>query len=179
TEQHPTGGTQYQLTEQHPTNVGGISNPDLSTNRSAGREDKVRVTILGLSYKPGTDTLRRSEAVSLGLWLVEQGVEVTFHDPVVAELPEELANQFSLTNDLTAALTGADLVVVATGWPIYREQISPEVLAATMRHQAVIDQNRFLVAQLGNSANITYLAVGKPENRQPTDHQWQPVDLTS
>ena len=31
-----------------------------------------RVTILGLTYKHGTDTLRRSEAVNLGLWLLEQ-----------------------------------------------------------------------------------------------------------
>src|SRR6185295_3403548 len=28
-----------------------------------------RVTVLGLTYKPGTDTLRRSESVSFGLWL--------------------------------------------------------------------------------------------------------------
>jgi UDPglucose 6-dehydrogenase len=149
-EQHPTD----QLAEQHPTGAEG----EMSLRRLTG----ARVTILGLSYKPGTDTLRRSEAVNLGLWLVEQGAEVTFHDPVVAELPEELASQFRLTNDLTTALTGADLLVVATGWPIYREQIRPELLAETMRHLAVIDQNRFLMAQLADSTEITYLAVGKP-----------------
>jgi UDPglucose 6-dehydrogenase len=119
------------------------------------------VTILGLSYKAGTDTLRRSEAVNLGLWLVEQGAEVIFHDPVVAELPADLSNQFRLTNDLSEALTGSDLLVVATGWPIYRERINPALLSENMRQVSVIDQNRFLDAQVGNST-VTYLSVGKP-----------------
>lgn len=124
-----------------------------------------KVTILGLSYKPGTDTLRRSEAVNLGLWLLKnQNVQVTFHDPVTLVLPPELADQFELTNDLKTALEGADLVVVATGWPQYREEITPDLLRQRMRKLVVIDQNRFLVNNLGTMPDLTYLAVGKPDD---------------
>lgn len=121
-----------------------------------------RVAILGLTYKAGTDTLRRSEAVNLGLWLAEQGCEVIFHDPVTPELPDYLAAHFGLTNDLDMALAQADLLVVATGWPVYREQISPARLSATMRRAAVIDQNRYLSAQLEGQPTIVYRAVGLP-----------------
>lgn len=128
-------------------------------------ERPVKVTILGLSYKPGTDTLRRSEAVSLGLWLTQNhNVRVTFHDPVILVLPPDLAGQFKLTNDLATALERADLVVVATGWPQYREEITPELLRQQMRKLVVIDQNRFLVNTLGTMPDLTYLAVGKPDN---------------
>ena len=127
--------------------------------------DAPRVAILGLTYKPDTDTLRRSEAVSLGLWLVGQGAKVVFHDPVTVQLPPELVGQFSLTNQLETALAGADLAVVATGWPIYRETITPALLIEKMNRPVVIDQNRFLVAALGQAEEITYLAVGKPDKK--------------
>jgi UDPglucose 6-dehydrogenase len=121
-----------------------------------------RVTILGLTYKHGTDTLRRSEAVNLGLWLLEQHVKVTFHDPVVGQLPEDLAGKFQLTNNLTEALTGSDLVIVSTDSPAYREEVQGELLKQTMRHAAVIDQNRFCAGALEGVPGITYVTVGKP-----------------
>jgi UDPglucose 6-dehydrogenase len=124
-----------------------------------------RVVILGLTYKPGTDTLRRSEGVSLGLWLIEQGAEVTFHDPVVTSLPEELTGKFRLTADIGTAVTGADLLIVATGWSEYRELIGPQLLRELMRRPAVIDQNRFLASAIDNAPGIAYVAVGNPQHQ--------------
>jgi UDPglucose 6-dehydrogenase len=121
-----------------------------------------RMAILGITYKAGTDTLRRSEAISLGLWLAEKNVKVTLHDPVIAELPAELAAKFELTQDLSAALQWADVLVLATGWQIYRDQINPDFLLATMRHPVVIDQNRYLAAQLSGDNRIDYIVVGSP-----------------
>ena len=48
------------------------------------------VAVWGLTYKPGTDTLRRSTAVELCRWLVQQGVHVRVHDPAAGELPPDL-----------------------------------------------------------------------------------------
>jgi UDPglucose 6-dehydrogenase len=123
-----------------------------------------RVCVLGLTYKAGTDTLRRSEAVSLGLWLVEQGAEVIFHDPVVRQLPDGIAGSFHLIDGLTDAITNSDLLIVSTGWPVYRDEVHPELLRRTMRRTAVIDQARFLSAGLEGQPGILYFAVGKPWN---------------
>jgi UDPglucose 6-dehydrogenase len=46
--------------------------------------------VLGLVYKPGTSTLRRSSALELCAWLHERGVAVRAHDPAAEELPEPL-----------------------------------------------------------------------------------------
>ena len=43
------------------------------------------VAVLGLTYKPDTDTLRRSESVGLCHWLVERGVRVRAYDPAIRE----------------------------------------------------------------------------------------------
>ena len=128
----------------------------------AGVVGPARATILGLTYKAGTDTLRRSESVALALWLLKQGVEVIVHDPVVAELPEELAGTCKLVADLASALAGSDLLVLGTPWPIYREAVRPEVVRAAMRRAIVLDQNRFLAARFATAPDVLYVAVGTP-----------------
>ena len=62
--------------------------------------------VLGLTYKPGTDTLRRSGAVDTCRWLRRQGAEVSAHDPAVKQLPEGLADAIRLVDSLTEMLTG-------------------------------------------------------------------------
>ncbi len=118
------------------------------------------VAILGLTYKPGTSTLRRSASVELCTWLHEQGVRVRAHDPAVDALPGELAPIIMLCSTAQEVLSGADVAVVATEWPEYRSLEARQFLEA-MRRPQVIDQNRFLAAVLGDEPRITYVATGK------------------
>src|SRR5262249_43118922 len=76
---------------------------------------------LGLTYKPGTTTLRRSAAVELCSWLLSRGVRVQAHDPAVHELPGDLGQHVALTERAEDALQGADVAVVATEWPEFRK----------------------------------------------------------
>ena len=73
--------------------------------------------MLGLTYKPGTSTLRRSSSVELCQWMHKQGIRVRAHDPAVSELPDELRPAIELAASPADALRGADLAVIATEWP--------------------------------------------------------------
>ena len=121
-----------------------------------------RVAVWGLTYKPGTDTLRRSASVELCEWLAEQGARVRSHDPAVRTLPGELSRKFDLTPTPLAALEDATALVVATEWQQY-QSISPEEVLSTMKVPWVIDPNRFLVKTLGSDPRIHYMTVGKPD----------------
>jgi UDPglucose 6-dehydrogenase len=118
------------------------------------------VAILGLTYKPGTSTLRRSSSVELCTWLHHQGVRVQAHDPAIVELPAELRSAITLCTHPHTTLIGADVAVIATEWPDYRD-LRVDQLLETMRRPQVIDQNRFLVDVLGNDSRIIYVATGK------------------
>lgn len=117
------------------------------------------VAVWGLTYKPGTNTLRRSASIELCQWLNERGVTVRAHDPAVRSLPASLAAQIELVDSAPGAAQGASALVVATPWPEYKEILSEE-LKAGMARPLVIDPGRFLFDTLGRDAGIEYVSVG-------------------
>lgn len=118
------------------------------------------VAVLGLTYKAGTDTLRRSTAVELCHWLFSQNANVRAFDPVVKRLPGELADQIKLCSSALEAVVGADAVVIATDWPDFRE-LRVEEFISRMKTPIVLDANRFLEGSLGEDPALKYAAVGK------------------
>jgi UDPglucose 6-dehydrogenase len=118
------------------------------------------VAVLGLTYKPGTSTLRRSASVELCRHLHGCGVRVQAHDPAVRALPEDLGQAIVLCETAQAALAGADVTVIATEWPEYRALRAGE-FTALMRRPQVIDANHFLAAQLMSEPRVVYVATGR------------------
>jgi UDPglucose 6-dehydrogenase len=118
------------------------------------------VAVLGLTYKPGTSTLRRSSAVELCRWLHDRGVQVRGHDPAIYSLPPELNRVMELAPGPLDALNGAHLAVIATEWPSFRGLRAMDV-NARMRLARVIDPNHFLADVLGDDPRIHYFATGK------------------
>jgi UDPglucose 6-dehydrogenase len=122
------------------------------------------VAIFGLTYTPGTSTLRRSAAVELAVWLHQQGIRVRAHDPGVQILPEELKSVMELCSNPQEAMTGADAVVIATEWPDYLTLQANDFIQC-MRQPQVIDQNWFLAKLLSGDSGISYFATGKHTTR--------------
>lgn len=116
------------------------------------------VAVLGLTYKPGTDTLRRSSSVELCQWLLARGIVVRAHDPAIKTTAEELVG-VELASSAEGALLGADVGVLATPWPEYRSLMSASVRAA-MKQPRLIDPTHFL-ASLGADPSIAYIATGR------------------
>ncbi len=124
----------------------------------------VSVAIWGLTYKPGTDTLRRSSAIELCRWLAEVGALVRAHDPAVSALPSDLAG-IELCSSALEATAGADVLVVSTAWPDYRE-LDGQALRSALKGKLVIDPAGALVDSLGSVAQLSYVRVGTPSTRR-------------
>jgi UDPglucose 6-dehydrogenase len=118
-----------------------------------------KITVLGLTYTPNTDTLRRSAAIELCQKLLAVGANVAAFDPAIKKLPPELG-EVSLANDTAAALQAADAAVFCTEWPQFRAadwaKIVPE-----MRQRVFVDANRFLENELKSIAGVEHLSVGR------------------
>ncbi|MDR3458576.1 MAG: nucleotide sugar dehydrogenase [Verrucomicrobiae bacterium] len=118
-----------------------------------------KISVLGLTYTPNTDTLRRSAAVELCQQLIVAGARVTAFDPAVKSLPAELA-AVALAGDLAAALAGAEAAAVCTEWPQFR-QADWAQLVPQMRLPVFVDANRFLEKELKTVPGVEHLSVGR------------------
>jgi UDP-N-acetyl-D-glucosamine dehydrogenase len=72
-----------------------------------------RVSVLGVSYKPGVGDTRESPALKIIALLADLGAELCYHDPHVPALPH--AGLESLP--LETALEGCDLALIVTAHP--------------------------------------------------------------
>jgi UDPglucose 6-dehydrogenase len=117
-----------------------------------------RIAVWGLTYKPGTNTLRRSLSVEMCNWLQEQGAEIAVHDPSKCELPDNWLGEVVRSKTPLEALEGACALVIATQWPEYRE-INVRDVENITGQLAVFDSNRFL-SDFNKSSLISYYSVG-------------------
>ena len=114
------------------------------------------IAVLGLAYKENTHSTKNSPALVLLEHL--RGAAVRVHDPVV---PASVAPWTTGAADPLAAATGADIVVIATPWPQYRE-LRPADLAAVMKGRIVLDPYRVLDGRVCAAAGLTYHTLGMP-----------------
>ena len=116
------------------------------------------IAVLGLTYKPGTDTLRRSLSVNLCRDIASQGALVTAFDPVVSEFPEA-PETLGLAGSALEALEGADALLVMTEWPEFKS-LGVEELIVRMEKPFIFDQNGFL-GHLADDDRIKCITVGR------------------
>ncbi len=72
-----------------------------------------KILVLGVSYKAGIGDIRESPALEIVDQLIELGGEVSYHDPFVPRLREPGLESV----ELSPALAGADVAVIATAHP--------------------------------------------------------------
>lgn len=129
----------------------------LALDQVSGLPEPV-AAILGLTYKAGTDTLRRSPALAMARWLGQQGVQVHAFDPALSGNREDLGG-IELRDTLDQALAGADIAIVPSARPEFKE-LTSEDLRVRMRHPQLLDPTRTLT-HLDGQPGLTYLTVGR------------------
>ncbi len=127
--------------------------------RLFGSVEALKIGVLGLTYKVGTSTLRRSAAVEIIRDLRRSGATVKACDPKadLAEMKEH--REFEFSPDPLEVARNADALVLVTEWPEFRE-LDFDHLKSVMKRPVIIDTKNMLYdKQLGKKGFI-YLGVG-------------------
>jgi len=134
-----------------------------ATATSRGLDGAI-VGALGLTFKAGTDDLRDSPALAVLAQLAQLGMGIRAHDPTVgvpvSSSLRTLLGSIEVVEDPLAAAVGADVLLVLTEWPEYRE-IDLAGLAQVMRGRQVIDMRNLLDPQVVRAAGLEYEGVGR------------------
>ena len=79
------------------------------------------MAVLGLSYKPDTWVIERSQGVELAQKLAESGAQVVVHDPQALDPARAvLGSSVEYADTLESAIAEADVIVIATPWRDYK-----------------------------------------------------------
>lgn len=117
------------------------------------------IAVLGLTYKSGTSTLRRSAAIELIDRLLAGGAEVRAFDPLASG--QELERPaFTLCSDLASAARAASVLVLVAPWPGMTTTELAEC-RAIMKTPVIIDSGNFLSPVALVAAGLEYHGVGR------------------
>jgi len=127
----------------------------------------LKVAVLGLTFKPGTDDLREAPSLDNVPLLLEQGADICAFDPVGAEnfkkkYPEGKNGQGSMryANSVEEALEGANVCFIFTEWGEIKA-IKPETYKALMKTALVYDGRNIYEVKAMQAAGVEYYSIGR------------------
>ena len=125
-----------------------------------GSVKNLTVGILGLTYKAGTSTLRRSAALEIIGDLIHNGATVKAYDPKAS--PEEIRQhqEFEFCSDPYTVARGADALVIVTDWPEF-ESLDFDSIKSIMKKPVIIDCKNMLDDNEVTKKGLSYFGVGR------------------
>jgi UDPglucose 6-dehydrogenase len=127
--------------------------------RELGGLEGRRVALLGLTYKPGTSTLRRAVSLQIAGDLADAGATVAGFDPL-ADLDEVPASiPLEIRDDVYGAAAGCDALVLVTEWGGIDELDLSKLRAATAG-DVLLDTWGRIDAGAAKAAGFRYLRMG-------------------
>jgi UDPglucose 6-dehydrogenase len=120
-----------------------------------------RVAVLGASFKPNSDDVRDSPALSVAAQLARRGASVSVFDPVARENAQRAVPSLDYVSSVMKAAEGAHVVMHLTEWPEFQE-LDPGNLNDVVACRYVIDGRNTLDPDWWRSEGWTYRGVGRP-----------------
>lgn len=128
----------------------------------------LKVAVLGLTFKPGTDDLREAPSLENVPLLLEQGADIYAYDPVGADnfkkkYPEGQNGSGTLTyvENPEEALKGANVCFIFTEWGEIKA-LEPETYKELMRTPLVYDGRNIYKVENMYGAGVEYYSIGRP-----------------
>ncbi|WP_395398627.1 UDP-glucose dehydrogenase family protein [Arthrobacter sp. UC242_113] len=119
-----------------------------------------RITVLGAAFKPESDDVRDSPALSIAAQLQLQGAVVTVTDPKALANAARRFPELHYERQLDAAISGADALLLLTEWNEYRE-LDPHDVGSVMVSQRILDGRNVLDPEKWRAAGWTFRGLGR------------------
>ncbi|MDN5839918.1 MAG: UDP-glucose/GDP-mannose dehydrogenase family protein [Corynebacterium casei] len=133
---------------------------DLAKKAFAGSLLGHRVTVLGCAFKPNSDDVRDSPALSVAGSLSLGGAAVTVYDPQGMDNARKVFPTLGYAESASEALRDAELVILATEWQEFRD-LDPAEVGKLVARKHIIDGRNVLDVASWNDAGWIVEALGR------------------
>jgi len=119
------------------------------------------IALWGLSFKPYTDDIREAPALYNIDLLLEAGASVKAYDPEAMEnVKGVIGDKITYCDDAYDAIEGADALLIATEWPVFRTPDFDQ-LAAKLKNKVIFDGRNLYSLDNMEEMGFTYYSIGR------------------
>ena len=129
--------------------------------------EHLKVAVLGLAFKPGTDDLREAPSIDNISLLLKNGADIVAYDPVAMDnfkkkFPEGVVEKgtISYTNQIEEVLKDANICFIFTEWKEIKK-VEPEVFKQLMRTPLIYDGRNIFDLNKMKEAGVEYYSIGR------------------
>lgn len=121
----------------------------------------LKVAVLGLTFKPGTDDLREAPSIDNINLLLKQGANIYAYDPIGMEnFKKKYPTEINYVENPEAALDNADICFIFTEWDEIKK-IKPETYKMIMKNPLVYDGRNIYDIQEMKDTGVEYYSIGR------------------
>jgi UDPglucose 6-dehydrogenase len=103
-----------------------------------------QVGLLGLAFKPNTNSVASSGSICLARALMASGAHVKAYDPIaMPDAQQELTGNVRYCDSAYSVAEGSDALVLGTGWPEFRT-LDFDRIKRIIRRPFVVDTKNLL-----------------------------------
>lgn len=120
-----------------------------------------RITVLGAAFKPESDDVRDSPALSIAAQLQLQGAVVTVTDPKALANAAKRFPELHYEPETHVSVEKADALLLLTEWQEY-QNLDPYELGRRVESPRILDGRNVLDSEKWRAAGWTYRGLGRP-----------------
>ena len=119
------------------------------------------IGLLGLAFKPNTNSVASSASINLVKQLMLSGAHVRAYDPIaMPDAQLELQGDVCYCDSAYSVAEGADVLVLSTGWPEFRT-LDFDRIRRVIKRPVVVDTKNLLDGARMRALGFEYLGVGR------------------
>jgi UDPglucose 6-dehydrogenase len=134
---------------------------DLAREECGGSIVGRKIALLGAAFKPDSDDVRDSPALSVAAQMQLQGAQVTVTDPRAIDNARKKWPDLTFAESVIDTVKDAELVLVLTEWAEY-VALHPGDLTEHVAARRILDGRNCLDPERWREAGWTYRALGRP-----------------
>ena len=120
-----------------------------------------QVGLLGLAFKPNTNSVASSASIKLAKELIHRGAHVKAYDPIaMPDAQLELTGNVRYCDSAYGVAEGADALVLSTGWPEFRA-LDFDRIRRIIRRPVLVDTKNLLDSARMKALGFEYLGLGR------------------
>ena len=122
---------------------------------------QVKVGVLGLSFKAGTDDCRESPAVEITTELLKHNVRIVAYDPQAQQNGHEIfGGSIEYANNLYDSARDADVLAILTEWDEFKD-LDLDKLSLLMKNKNIFDCRNMLNPEEVKRHGFNYHGIGR------------------